>query len=161
MVLVLLVSGCLQTQETSQPFVYPHQIHVTQEGMSCTECHPGAETADHATIPPAELCADCHDEAIGESAEEARLVEWLASGEPIRWQRVTRVADHVHFSHRRHVLAGRILCETCHGEVKDLMEPITRPFTDFQGEIGMERCIACHRASGNLRATVDCVLCHI
>jgi len=159
--MILLVSGCLQTQEISQPFAYPHQIHVTQEGISCIECHPGAETADHATIPQTGVCAECHEEAIGESAEEARLVEWLASGEPIPWRRVTRVAEHVHFSHRRHVLAGQILCETCHGEVKDLMEPITRPFRNFQGEIGMERCIACHLASGNPRATVDCVLCHM
>jgi len=159
-VLVLVVPGCLQSPEVSQPIAFSHGTHAAQEEIACTECHRGAEVADHATIPRSDVCADCHDEAMGESAEEARLVEWLASGNPIPWQKVTLVADHVHFSHRRHVVAGQILCETCHGEVKDLMEPITKPFIDFQGEIGMERCIACHRASGNPRATVDCVLCH-
>jgi hypothetical protein len=84
----------------------------------------------------------------------------LASGEPIRWRRVHKLQEHVHFSHRRHVVAGRILCETCHGEVSERDVPFVRPFISFNTELGMERCIACHLESGNPRASIDCALCH-
>jgi hypothetical protein len=156
----LLVASCTPAPETAQPIAYKHKIHVAEEEIACTECHMGVEVADHATLPGREDCLGCHEEAIGDSLEEARLVELLASGEPLGWRRVTRVAEHVHFSHRRHVVAGQILCETCHGEVHELVEPFSRPYVSFQGETGMERCIACHKASGNPRASVDCTLCH-
>jgi hypothetical protein len=39
-------------------------------------------------------------------------------------------------------------------------EPFTEPFISFRREVGMERCIACHVASGNPRASIDCALCH-
>ena len=86
--------------------------------------------------------------------------EMRAAGEWLPWKRVTRVAEHVHFSHRRHVSAGSILCETCHGDVPARDVPFSRPFINFRGETGMQRCIACHHASGNPRAKVDCALCH-
>jgi hypothetical protein len=97
---------------------------------------------------------------MGDSPEEARLVEMLASGVRIPWKRVHKVAEHVHFSHRRHVVAGQILCETCHGQVPELERPFSFPFISFNTELGMERCIACHIESGNPRASIDCALCH-
>jgi c(7)-type cytochrome triheme protein len=87
-------------------------------------------------------------------------VALMETGEPLEWQRVTRVDEHVHFSHRRHVVAGGLICETCHGEVTEMEAPFSQPHINFRGETGMERCIACHVASGNPRATIDCVLCH-
>ena len=158
---LVLVAACGAPPEAEQPIAFKHRIHVAQAEIACTECHLGAENADHATLPDREICLGCHEEALGDSAEEQLLLELLASGEPLRWQRVTRVAEHVHFSHRRHVIAGRILCEACHGEIQTLMQPLSRPFISFQGETGMERCIDCHLASGNPRAKVDCALCHI
>ena len=159
--LVVFAAACSAPPEAEQPIAFKHRIHVAQEEIACTECHLGAEDADHATLPGRGICLDCHEDALGDSPEEQRLVELLAGGEPLRWQRVTRVAEHVHFSHRRHVIAGRVLCEACHGEIQTLMQPLSRPFISFQGETGMERCIACHLASGNPRAKVDCTLCHI
>jgi hypothetical protein len=152
--------GCSSYSDAKQPIAFKHKIHVAQEEIPCTHCHVGAESADHATLPKPEICLDCHEEAMGESAEEARLVEMLADGNPIPWIRVTRVAEHVHFSHRRHVVAGQILCEECHGQVAEREVPFARPFISFVSELGMERCIACHEKSGNPRASVDCTLCH-
>jgi hypothetical protein len=57
-------------------------------------------------------------------------------------------------------VAGQILCETCHGPVSDRELPFTQPYMNFRSETGMERCISCHLASGNPRATIDCTLCH-
>lgn len=157
---LLVLAGCVRAPDVDQPVAYKHWIHVAQEEIPCIECHIGAEEADHATIPRNETCLDCHEEALGETPEEARLVEYLASGEQIPWQRVTRVGEHVHFSHRRHVVAGGIICETCHGAVSEMDHPFARPFISFRREIGMQRCISCHLRSGNPRASVDCALCH-
>ena len=161
--LLLLVPGVAVSAiafRGQQPIFYKHKIHAGQLEIPCTDCHVGAETADHATIPSAEKCRMCHESAIGKSPEEAKLVRMLAGGGEIPWHRVTRVAEHVHFSHRRHVAAGRIMCETCHGQVAKMEAPFTKPFINFRSETGMERCISCHLRSGNPRASVDCALCH-
>ncbi|MHC4180551.1 MAG: cytochrome c3 family protein [Planctomycetota bacterium] len=153
-------SGCSSASDVHQPIAFVHKVHVAQEEIPCTDCHLGAEDADHATIPGREICLDCHDEALGDSREEAKLVEMLSTGEPIPWKRVHRLEEHVRFSHRRHLVAGQILCETCHGEVPERKLPFVRPFISFNTELGMERCIACHLESGNPRASIDCALCH-
>jgi hypothetical protein len=155
-----LALGCSLSAEAEQPIAFVHKIHVAEEEIPCTECHIGAEEAEHATIPAVGICLDCHEDAMGESAEEARLVEMLATGEPIPWKRVHKLREHVRFSHRRHVVAGRVLCERCHGEVPGRELPFAFPFISFNAELGMERCIACHLESANPRASVDCALCH-
>lgn len=152
--------ACSSSRDVEQPIAFVHSVHVAEEEIPCTDCHMGAEESDHATIPGAEDCVACHDEAIGESPEEAKLVRSLEREEPIAWRRVHRLREHVRFSHRRHVVAGRILCERCHGEVAERELPFTRPFVTFNGELGMERCVGCHLESGNPRASIDCALCH-
>jgi hypothetical protein len=155
-----VAAGCSETRDVDQPIAFVHKVHVADEEIPCIDCHIGAEEFDHATIPLADVCRDCHEDPIGESPAEATLVAMLADDQPIPWKRVHRLADHVHFSHRRHVLAGRILCESCHGEVAELETPFSRPYINFNEELGMERCIACHLESGNPRASIDCALCH-
>ncbi|MFQ5697012.1 MAG: cytochrome c3 family protein [Myxococcota bacterium] len=156
----LLALGCSARLPVEQPIAYVHEIHVAEEEIPCTDCHEGAEDSDHATIPSGDVCEDCHEEAIGDNPEEAKLVAFLEKGEPIPWKRVDKLEEYVHFSHRRHVKAGKILCETCHGEVAKREVPFSRPYIDFNGPSGMERCISCHLKSGNPRAGVDCLLCH-
>jgi hypothetical protein len=155
-----LALGCSLSAETEQPIAFVHKIHVAEEEIPCTECHIGAEEAEHATIPAGDICLDCHEDAMGESVEEAKLVEMLATGASIPWKRVHKLREHVRFSHRRHVVAGRVLCEKCHGEVAEQELPFAIPFISFNAELGMERCIACHLESGNPRASIDCALCH-
>ena len=152
--------ACSSSHDAEQPIAFVHKVHVAEEEMPCTDCHAGAEEADHATIPVVEDCEACHDEAIGESPEEAKLVRFVEQREAIPWKRVHRLQEHVHFSHRRHVVAGQILCEQCHGDVAELELPFSRPFVSFNGELGMERCVGCHLESGNPRASIDCALCH-
>lgn len=158
--LLLLASGCAPAADVEQPIAFVHKLHVAEEEIPCIDCHEGAEEADHATIPGGEICLDCHEEALGDSPEEALLVELLSGGEAIPWRRVHKLEEHVRFSHRRHVLAGGVLCETCHGAVPERKLPFSRPFISFNAELGMERCIACHLESGNPRASIDCALCH-
>jgi Cytochrome c7 and related cytochrome c len=158
---LLLILGCAKTTPPQQPIAYNHNLHVSELEIPCTDCHIGAEESDHATLPGKDICVECHeDDPLSDSPEEAKLIEMLAQPGPLPWVRVTRVAEHVHFSHRRHVKAGQLLCERCHGAIAEHTSPITRPAISFRREIGMQRCISCHEESGNSRATVDCTLCH-
>jgi hypothetical protein len=156
----MLALGCSPASEAAQPIAFVHTVHVAEEEIPCTDCHVGAEESDHATIPLADGCIECHEEAIGESTEEAKLVEFIAAEEPIPWKRVHKLQEHVRFSHRRHMVAGQLLCETCHGEVTERELPFSRPYISFNRELGMERCVGCHLESGNPRASIDCALCH-
>ena len=121
--------------------------------MACLDCHRHVMQRARATIPNIEVCADCHQEAVGTSEAEALVVRHVTSGEPIAWQKVHIVPDHVYFSHRRHAALGGIACETCHGPVSSLKQPFTAPFVRLE----MEDCQDCHAKSG---VSNDCILCH-
>ena len=150
----LVISGfSLWTRPVEQPIAFNHRLHVEELGSDCTDCHLYAQSGVRATIPNIELCGDCHEEAQTESAEEARLVEYIQAAEPVPWQKIYSVPDHVYFSHRRHTMLGEIACETCHGEMRNLETPMTRPAV----AVDMDFCMDCHYATDTSN---DCLLCH-
>jgi len=136
-----------------QPLPFNHLLHIEEVGAACTDCHTYVETGMRATIPNIQICSDCHEEALGESAEEAWLTEQIASQTPIAWQKLYRVPAHVFFSHRRHTVAAELECEACHGPMSQRDSPPTRPLVD----LSMDFCMDCHRESG---ASNDCISCH-
>ncbi|MBI2501012.1 MAG: cytochrome c3 [Deltaproteobacteria bacterium] len=71
----------------------------------------------------------------------------------IPWRRLTRMPDHVYFSHQRHVTSGKVSCEECHGK----MEERNKPPTTAPKDLLMENCLECHQRQG---ASVDCISCH-
>jgi hypothetical protein len=158
LVAVVVLSGvgialALHGRPIEQPIAFNHRLHVEDLGSDCTDCHLYAMNGVRATIPNIELCADCHAEAQSESAEEAKVVSYVESGEPIPWRKIYWVPDHVYFSHRRHVALGGIECETCHGPMAEAEEPMKRPFV----KVTMNGCMDCHDQAG---ASNDCLLCH-
>jgi len=140
--------------EKEQPIAYNHQIHVETAELACVDCHVSVETGVRATIPSTELCSGCHaDEPIGESAEEAKLLTYVADGAEVPWAKVYEVPDHVYFSHRRHVTGGELECQECHGKVSSFTSAISAPFL----AVTMENCMDCHRERN---VTNDCLSCH-
>lgn len=139
--------------EVSQPLEFSHLLHIEDIGAECVDCHLYAVSGERATIPNIPVCADCHDEVYGESPEEARVVEYVQSGEVIPWQKVYWVPDHVYFSHRRHTSVAEVECEACHGPVGTRVEPVTRRLVP----ITMDGCRDCHAQS---EASNDCIVCH-
>jgi hypothetical protein len=155
-VIVLVTVGVVRSMTNgavTQPIAFNHNLHIDEIGLSCTDCHLYAETGVRATIPNREVCSDCHTEAVTESVEEARLIDYVNSGDPIPWAKVYRVPEHVWFSHRRHTGVAGIACETCHGQVGQRTQPLTRPLVQQT----MEWCIDCHEERG---ASDDCIWCH-
>jgi hypothetical protein len=139
----------------TQPLAYNHKAHIEQAGLTCLDCHAGVESAARATIPPLEVCRNCHSsEPISESPEEQRLIDLYTSTDTeIGWERVYSVPDHVFFSHRRHVVGGELECRECHGNVAEMANPVSLPVI----EPTMENCMNCHRQN---KVTNDCLSCH-
>lgn len=148
----LMFGACNRTPPVVQPIEYSHKLHV-DSGIACTSCHESAETAAAAGVPGIETCITCHQAAITESAEEEKVRQYAEREEEIPWRRVHQMPDHVYFSHRRHVAAGGVECEQCHGAIANLTAPPPRPLVNQS----MTWCISCHRTRG---ATQDCVHCH-
>ena len=70
--------------------------------------------------------------------------------QPVNWERVHRMPDHVRFLHEAHINAG-FDCATCHGDVGNMGQVVqVRPLT-------MGDCVSCHRANN---APTECATCH-
>lgn len=135
-----------------QPIAFDHRLHVEDEGLECSACHAYYRSEAFSGLPGGSTCALCHLEPQGESAEEAELVRMLQEQEPLRWVPLFRQPPHVFFSHRRHVVAAELECETCHGSIGHSEAPPTRP-----RRLTMDACLACHEEHG---ITEDCASCH-
>jgi len=136
----------------AQPLAFNHRLHVEQEGLECSACHPGYLTQVSSGLPTAGACTLCHLDPQGETAEEQRLVNLLQEGASLDWEPLFRQPPHVFFSHRRHAVVAEIECATCHGDIGTSTAPPAR-----RAPLSMERCIACHEAQ---QASTDCSACH-
>ncbi len=58
---------------------------------------------------------------------------------PIEWIRIHNLPDHVYYNHAQHVTVGKLACEQCHGDVKE-MEVVKQ-----YSPLSMGWCINCHR----------------
>ena len=61
-----------------------------------------------------------------------------ATGQPVPWVKVHRLADYVYFNHSAHVVAG-VSCVSCHGRVDQMVQvKQVKP-------LNMDFCLECHR----------------
>ncbi len=132
----------------AQPAVFNHARH---RAIACATCHRGVETAARAGIPTASDCVKCHATPPAGIAP----AQWRPSGRTggLAWVQVTRLPDHVMFSHRRHVTVARLECASCHADVGARTTPPGNPPI----RLDMNGCLSCHRREG---ASEDCDGCH-
>jgi hypothetical protein len=134
-----------------------HALHVEHE-LTCLDCHTGIESHERAGVPSITICVDCHEgesaEDLGGGANGDLIAAHLERGEELWWPGVYVLPDHVVFSHRRHVVLGKVSCEECHGDVKGAT---TLPIALVPGALTMEGCMDCHASRG---ADLDCWACH-
>ncbi|MEX1256528.1 MAG: cytochrome c3 family protein [Gemmatimonadota bacterium] len=137
----------------SQPIAFPHDRHARDFQIDCQYCHFSVERSMSAGIPPVATCMGCHSFVSGSQNpdEIVKLRGYAERGEPIPWNRIYKVADHVQFPHMRHISAG-VNCTACHGNVQGMgvIEQVNQPLT-------MGWCVNCHVALG---ASRDCTVCH-
>ena len=149
---LLLISGCWRGS-TIQPIQFNHLLHTEEVGLECTDCHQYVRRAEFAGRPTVDICAECHEEPLTDSAEEALLIEYIQAGEAVPWERLYHVPDHVYYSHRRHVTVADLDCSVCHGEIGRADKPPPRPLKGLT----MDFCLKCHEQRG---ASTDCNACH-
>jgi hypothetical protein len=127
-----------------QPIKFSHLIHAGQNKINCLYCHNTAEHSKSAGIPSAAVCLNCHKLVVREgsrsgSFEINKILRAVENNEPIVWNRVYSLPDHVFFSHAQHVRVGGIDCTECHGAVDEMH--IIKQFND----LSMGWCVNCHR----------------
>lgn len=150
----ILIGISLATAVISgQPISFNHQKHVSDVGLACTDCHLYVNSQPFAGLPGLDVCLTCHEEPQTDSPEEEKLRTLQSNGGQLQWKALYRVPNHVYFSHRRHVTAGKLECSTCHGNVADLKKPPVKQTIP----ISMNRCIACHQRHD---VNDDCLSCH-
>jgi len=140
-----------------QPIFFRHDIHAGQYKIQCQYCHYSVEYSSEPGIPALQTCMGCHL-AIG-STDSANLSEirklrkaWTDK-QPIRWTRVHKLADFVHFPHMRHVKAmGPNACQTCHGDVARMPQVFKENNINNMGF-----CVSCHL---DRKVNRDCTACH-
>jgi cytochrome c551/c552 len=152
-----------------QPIYYSHKVHAGINQINCLYCHGAAWDSRNAAIPSTNVCMNCHktitsyekgprlyDEKgneINANAEIQKLFDYAgfdpknaaawdpAKAKPIPWVRIHNLPDHVFFSHAQHIRAGKVQCQTCHGEITNMHEV-------YQfSELSMGWCINCHRTT--------------
>lgn len=124
-----------------QPVPYSHALHAGELRLDCRYCHAGVEVSAVASVPPTEVCMNCHA-LVGRDLESLEPVRASAAdGEPLRWVRVHDLPDYAFFDHSMHVRAG-VGCSSCHGDVAS-MEVVTQV-----EPLSMAWCLECHRDPG-------------
>jgi hypothetical protein len=62
-----------------------------------------------------------------------------SKAKPIEWTKIHSLPDHVYFNHSQHIKAGKVQCQSCHGEITNMDEV-------YQfSELSMGWCVNCHR----------------
>jgi cytochrome c551/c552 len=148
-----MMVGVSQGYKPTQPINFSHTVHAGQNQISCRYCHSSAFKGKVAGIPSANVCMNCHryvktGKRTG-TAEIAKIYaaldfdpqtgEYGKNTKPIEWVRVHNLPDLSYFNHAQHVVAGKLDCAECHGDVKkmDVMYQFA-PLT-------MGWCVDCHR----------------
>ncbi len=153
--------------EPVQPIFYSHKVHAGINQINCLYCHGGAWESKQASIPSVNVCMNCHKsintyekgpelfdadgKKIDGTAEIQKLYSYAgfdpnnasswnpSKAKPIEWVKIHNLPDHVFFSHEQHVRAGKVQCQTCHGDITSMNE--VKQFA----ELSMGWCINCHR----------------
>jgi hypothetical protein len=141
------------TETVIQPIQFNHQKHVKDVGLECSTCHEYYGTSEHSGLPALTTCQGCHQEALGKSAEEQKLLKLIASSPETSFRKLFRLPDHAYYSHRRHVVSGGLPCETCHGNIAETTAPPPSPLV----RITMATCTDCHAEK---KVATDCTACH-
>ncbi|MBO9632567.1 MAG: c-type cytochrome [Chitinophagaceae bacterium] len=150
--------------EPVQPIFYSHKVHAGTNQINCLYCHGGAMESKQASIPSVNVCMNCHmsineytgpaiykedGTEVNGTAEIQKIYaaagwdpaakKYTGNTKPVEWVKIHNLPDHVFFSHAQHVKAGKVQCQTCHGEINNMHE--VKQFA----ELSMGWCVNCHR----------------
>jgi len=135
-----------QGYQPDQPVPFSHKIHAGEMQMDCQFCHVAVERGAHATVPDSSTCMKCHEYVAPDSPNIQFLRTAYERGEPIRWNKVHDLPDHVRFNHKAHIVHGlgkdttAETCAVCHGDMREVSGKV-----EVQSAFNMGWCVNCHR----------------
>ena len=183
--LSLYTIGIVDNYQPSQPIEFPHSVHAGTNGIDCKYCHNSVTKSKTAGLPTVNVCMNCHKQVTGTTAEQQKKIlniyaaaGWNPEGagkytgetDPIIWNKVHVLPDHVYFNHSQHVVVGGIDCKQCHGDMTTMTETAkVQPVSELnkvEGNIQLTRetltmgwCIECHQeqeiSMGSLESKKD------
>lgn len=130
-----------QNINIEQPVPFSHKHHVGDLGIDCRYCHVSVEKSAYASLPSTQTCMTCHSQMWTNAAMLEPVRQSWIRREPIRWNKVHRLADYVYFDHAIHVAKG-VGCSECHGAMHEM------PLTRQAAPLTMGWCLDCHRNPG-------------
>lgn len=128
--------------QPTQPVDFDHSLHAGQLGIDCRYCHTYVDRSDHANIPTAQTCMNCHNQVKIDSARLAPVRDSYETGNPIQWVRVHHAPEYVYFNHSVHINRG-VSCVECHGKVNEMK------VVHQDKSLTMAFCLDCHRHPEN------------
>ena len=163
----LIDFGRQKRYQPEQPIFYSHKVHAGINQINCLYCHGAAMDSKLAAIPSVNVCMNCHKtinayekgpklfREDGTEVNGTKEIEKLFSfagfdpknaaawdpskAKPINWTKIHNLPDHVYFNHSQHIKAGKVQCQSCHGEITNMDEV-------YQfSELSMGWCVNCHR----------------
>lgn len=151
--------------EKKQPFNFNHVLHMELVDEGCESCHSFREDGTFAGVPRLASCVECHEEAQGESADEAVFVsEFVEKEKEVPWLIYSRQPVCVYFSHAAHVKAAEMECAECHGamgETETLKPYQENRITGYSRDIWGSEISGIKKNSWDSMKMDDCAECHL
>ncbi len=151
--LVAVAGGCAILERLGflpQGSVFSHAKHGSEQELSCTDCHKGAESADKAGLPKLSQCKLCHEDSGEHPEADLKALSLFADGK-LQARHFTTLSEDALFSHQKHAEAN-VSCEKCHGDVAHAKR------LTAEVHVAKEKCFGCHA-----QAQIDngrCQTCH-
>ena len=175
----LYTVNLMEAYQPSQPIAFPHDVHAGVNGIDCKYCHNSVTKSKSAGLPTVNVCMNCHKKINGEGKEFQGEIskiyaaagwdptrgpsgEYTNETQPIVWNKVHNLPDHVYFNHSQHVVVGGLDCKQCHGDMAKLKETakvqshqeLNKIQENIDSKIEFDRatmtmgwCIQCHEQS--------------
>ena len=121
-----------------QPVPFSHRLHAGELELDCRYCHAQVERSAVASVPPTQVCMNCHRLVVRDSPNLAVIRDSVTGDQPVGWVRVHKLPEYAYFDHSLHLRAG-VGCSSCHGDIRS-MEVVTQ-----MKPLSMGWCLDCHR----------------
>ena len=134
--------------QPEQPVPFSHALHAGELELDCRYCHANVERSAVASVPPTQICMNCHSLVARDSEQLAAIRDSMSNDSPMEWVRIHKLPEYAYFDHSVHVKAG-VGCSSCHGDIR-AMEVVAQ-----QEPLSMGWCLECHRDPGPHLRTPD------
>lgn len=137
-------------QDRASVIKFPHQLHVTDAGIACADCHVAASASTLSSdnlLPGKPVCESCHAEQLSENCTYCHL-----SDDTDTYRAFASPERDIVFSHAYHITTATMECTACHQGLDSVEKP---------GGEHLPSMAACNTCHNDVRASNICETCHV